>query len=44
MVDRHKEDGIMPVILRRTRATIVVRPNYVEVGGIKVTVRNKVRK
>ena len=44
LVDRHKEDGIMPVILRRTRATIVVRPNYVEVGGIKVTVRNKVRK
>jgi hypothetical protein len=32
----------MPVILRSIRAMTVVRPNYVEVGGIKVRVRNKV--
>jgi hypothetical protein len=34
----------MPVILRSIRAMVVVRPNYVEVGGIKVRVRNKGRK
>jgi hypothetical protein len=42
LVDRHKEEGYYAIILRSIRAMTVVRPNYVEVGGIMVRVRNKV--